>query len=100
MTFNIVLIGVVQSGQTGVFSLDLLFCEYDIRRPLVADINASETHRNGTGHLLNILVSARAIFLAIIVSPRRNFPKFSKSSRNNSRMFSCSQFQFHEGEFQ
>lgn len=79
---------------------DLLSNEYGFRCPRVAVSGPPELRQNDTEHPSNNLWAAPALFLVIIVSPCRNIPKFSKSSRNISRMFSCSKFQFYEGEFQ
>ena len=67
--------------------VDLLSNEYGFHCRRAAVFNPSETRRNGLRYCSNNLWAAPALFLVIIVSPRRNI-----------RVFWFLQFQFCKGE--
>ena len=77
--------------------IDLLFDEYGSHYPRVADSGPPEPRQNGTAHPSNILAATRAVFLVIIVSPRRNIGTHPITSRENSPVFSFPRIQLRNG---
>lgn len=87
------------AGGTGCrpFNPDLLPCKYEFRFVRAVVSKPPESRRNGLRCSLDILEESWAVFLVIIVSPCRNFTKFSKSSRKISSMFSFPRIQLCTG---
>ena len=79
---------------------DRLSNEYGFTCPRVAGSDTPEPRRNSSERPSNILEVARAIFLVITVSPRRNIRATFNNYVGISGVFSFSQFQFCEGDYQ
>jgi len=83
-----------------VSEADLLSNEYGFRCLRVVVSNTSEARANGSERPSNILKVGRALFLVIIVSPRHNIQAHYDNYAGIPCVFSCSQFQLCEGDYQ